>query len=118
MRYVVETINGHLKTRFQYFNHLCQIQFIPYLLVDFRNAAAIHNAFNARLISDVDDVEVISNLMLTSLDETNKLGQLVSRTNLNRSKNLFRSITDLQLPEFPILTERDLYLVASGHTIK
>lgn len=115
IRYVVETINGNLKTMFRYFDHVWQTQSLPHLMSDFRNAAAIHNVFHARFISDVDDAEVISNLMLSALDKKNIMGQLVTKANLNRSVTLSRSITDLELPDFPILVERELYLIALGH---
>ncbi|KAH0534761.1 hypothetical protein KQX54_008093 [Cotesia glomerata] len=76
IRYVVETINGHLKTCFKYFD----------------------------------------NLMKSKLNQKNTLGQIVKECNLNRKRSRFHNINenDLQVQDFPILTEQDLYLIALG----
>ena len=104
-----------VKICFQYFAYVYHPPFPPHLMTDLRNAAAIHSVFYANLISDVMDANEISQLIISELNTKNTLGKVVKEYNLNRKTSRFHSIIDIQLQDFPILTEKDLHLIALGH---
>ena len=53
--------------------------------------------------------------MISKINTKNRIEQILKEYNFNRKTSRFHSITDLQLQDFPILLENDLYLIASGH---
>lgn len=112
-RYAVEVINGRLKQVFRYFDKGWQNKSLPHFMTDFRNAAAILNAYFIRLESDIDDSEDIAHLMLSRLNEPNKLAEIVINNNLNRKSVIFVSITSACVT-FPALSELDLKRIALG----
>ena len=92
VRFVVEIINGQLKTFFRYFDHVWCIQAIPHLMTEFRNAAAIHNMFYSDITPDKDQLQKIARLMLERLTKPNLLFRLVEVQHLNRKTSTFLSL--------------------------
>ena len=84
-------------------------------MINLRKTPAINNFSYANLIYDVTDVNEISQLMISKVNTKNTLGWIVKEYNLNRRTGWFYSITNIQLQDFPILIEKDLYLMTLGH---
>lgn len=114
IKFIVEAINGHLKTCFRYFDYVWCIQSTPHLMIDFRNAAALHNIFYSAIISDVEHSEEIAQLMLNRLHKPNLLFRLVHEQHLNRKTTAFVSLNAHELEGFPVLTKDDLYRISLG----
>lgn len=112
-RYVVEVENGKMKQIFRYFDKVWQNISLPHLMCDFKNAAALLNAYFSRIYSDNDDSEEIADLMLSRLNEPNTLAEYVIGHNLNRKAAFFEPITSTQIT-FPVLSDIDLKQIALG----
>ena len=112
-RFVVETINGHLKTCYKYFNSVWQIQSVPHLMTDFKIAAACHNVFHSAIVSDNDNAE-IAEYMLNRLHKPNDMARIVREFNLNRHQRIFATLGAEELEGFPVLTQNDLQRIALG----
>ena len=67
------------------------------------------------LISNFTDTNETLQLMISELNTKNTLRHIAKEDDLNRKTSRFHSITGIQLQDFPILTEKDLYLIALGH---
>ena len=114
VRYVIEKVNGILKSRFRYFDNVWSNKSITHLMDDFKIACALHNAFFLRMESDIEDCDLIAETMLNNHDKPNLLLQLVNANNLIRKRKLFIKMNAYTLPDFPRLSERNLYHVALG----
>ena len=114
IRFIVESINGHTKTCFRYFNHVWFNRAIPHLMQDFRNDAALHNKLHYRIISDIDNSDEIAQIMLDMLNKPNLLCDLVCDQNLNRRTTSFSPLNSTNIEGFPRLSSHDLYRVSLG----
>jgi hypothetical protein len=86
-RSIVEVINGHLKQCFRYFDKVWPNQSIPHMMVDFRIACTILNAYHPGIESDVGDGLEIAETMLARVGERNGLGDMVVTMGLNRKSS-------------------------------
>ena len=114
VRFVVEVINGHLKTCFRYFDRVWCIQSLPHLITDFRNAAALHNVSHTVIISDAEYTDDITQLMIGRSHKQNLLYRLVLEQQLNRKYTEFILLDAEQLGGFPVLTKNNLYKISLG----
>jgi hypothetical protein len=113
-RYIVEVKNGHLKQCFRLFDKVWPNHSIPHMMIDFRIACAILNAYHPDIESDVRDGMEIAESMLARMDKWNHLSELVAAQNLNRRHAAFEPIDGSSLEDFPQLSEADLRSITLG----
>ena len=113
-RFVIEVINGRLKSCFRYFDKVWSNKSLPHMIDDFRIAASIHNAFYKLIYSDIDDASKIAEMMSNSENKENKLFAVVTANNLNRQSSIFHHLNEIQFEEFPRLSLDELRLIALG----
>ena len=114
MRFVIEVINGILKSKFRYFDKVWNNHSIPHLMEDFRIACAICNAYFPKIDSDKEDYEIIAERMLNKLHKPNLLMDFIIDTGLLRKRKIFTVMNAEIFPEFPKLTLENLYYIALG----
>lgn len=107
-RFVVEARNTHIKNKWTHLNGISEYQSIPYLMKDFNIAAALVNAFGAKIISDANDWERMAVQMLTQIKQPNNLSKHIHKI----PRNAFAPVNDLTL--FPKLNFRDLKDISQG----
>lgn len=117
-RYIVEDINGRMKTQFRLFDHVYVNKSLSHFMDDFRNAGSIYNRFLHRTYNDEGNVDALyANTMLTRIKKPNYLATLINgeirQANNRHRANTFDSI-ESDLIVFPRLTEDDLKLIALG----
>lgn len=114
-RWVVEVVNGRFKRDFKIFRQDYFNRALPHMQDDFRNAAAITNAFHDPITDNVNAsgfMERINN----RVNIENCLAQYVIDHNLNSRRIPFQSMS-AELPdvrEFPRLSEEELVMFALG----
>lgn len=114
-RWVVEVVNGRFKRDFKIFRQDYFNRALPHMQDDFRNAAAITNAFHDPITDSVNAsafVERINN----RINIENCLAEYVIGHNLNSRRVPFQS-KSAELPdvrEFPRLSEEELVMFALG----
>ena len=113
-RYVVEAINGKLKSIFRYINNNWQNRSIAHLRLDLRIAAALLNKFYPTLRSDIDEGEQMARVILAQVNRVNKLARLVEDTQLRVSQATFETMNAETETDFPKLSLDDLRRFAFG----
>lgn len=107
-RFIVEVRNGHIKSKWKYFNSVKNVESIPYLMKDYQVCVALLNSFCVSVRSDKDDWDLIGNTMLSRLNMKNELSMLVSKIPIS----LFTSMNNLTL--FPKLKIEELKEITQG----
>lgn len=111
-RFIVEVINGRIKSYFQYFNKIIQNSTVATLFADFKIACALYNATFEPFPDRTTD-EMITR-MITYLHAPNNLAHLVKNENLNNQRSLFKPLEDAVVELFPNLNIDELLLYACG----
>ncbi|OXU18868.1 hypothetical protein TSAR_003947 [Trichomalopsis sarcophagae] len=114
LRFVIEVVNGILKSKFRIFDHVWFNKSIPHLMQDFKIACAIYNSYFNRIESDKDNCDVIAAAMLRDITKPNLLQNLIDETNLLKKRKVFSTMNADTIPEFPILSWNNLYNIALG----
>lgn len=114
-RWVVEVVNGRFKRDFKIFRQEYFNKALPHMQEDFRNAAAITNAFHDPIIDNINApafVERIHNRM----NHENSLARYVNDHNLNSRRVQFQNMSaeSPELEDFPRLSEQELVMFALG----
>lgn len=114
-RWVIEVINGRFKRDFKllrqdYFNSTLTNAF-----TDFKIAGALLNAFRDPVTDNVN-AEFILNKIHQNINLPNHLFNYVNENNLNRQRVAFMRIdaNELELQDFPRVTEHDIKMFALG----
>ena len=82
VRWVVEAVNGRLKTQFRALHHIVQNTNIESKLMELKICCAILNKYGERFISDKDNSEFIANRILSRMDSPQKLHGAVKENSL------------------------------------
>lgn len=113
VRWVVEAINGLLKT-FKALDHVMPNSQIPYIGDYVRIVASICNAFRPPRVTDDPSSEVIAKRMLMLSKSTNELQSLVEKENWSRKKVIWQEMDGQQVEDFPRLTVDELKQITFG----
>ena len=113
VRWVVEAINGLIKTWKAFNNVFPNIQ-IPYIGDYVRIVCAICNAFRPRRIRDNPDDNLIAERMLRLASQPNHLRERVEEKRWAKKKASWLPITQESLPDFPRLTLDELRYITLG----
>ena len=115
IRWVIETVHGILKNKYRLLDLKRQNKSLCKITIDFLVASCLNNVFGARLISDKDDWQEISNLMIQNRLRPNILQTNVLAQNLNQRSSLFVNIEDVADSLFPDLNDRQIKLITLGN---
>lgn len=112
-RWAVEVVNGRFKRYFKLIRNEFSNNAATHLMMDFKIAGAIINAFHVP-ITDRPDASAILDRTLQKLNVPNILADYVIANNMNRRRASFNyndaSVTLLE--EFPVMTMAELILFA------
>lgn len=111
-RYVIETRNGHFKTIFKIFSKEWININLPYMMTDFRVAAALINFYFKTVESHKDRSTQIATRMLSRLDRPNRLYSIVDKNSFQRKVKLFTQFHDFD--KLPQLSVADLFQISLG----
>ena len=111
-RYVVELVNGIIKQLFKYVHMTIHSSTVSDVFEDFKIACAIYNCIFTPISSKTS--KAVTDKMLRNVNEENKLANLVIEEKLNKKRNIFKPIQDLELHNFPRLQLDDLTLYTCG----
>lgn len=113
IRFIVETINGHMKVIWKIFTHEWNPQAIPHVVIDFQICAGLRNRFFSTFESNKDNATEIAQQMVERVNKKNELADTVLsdqfNRNLKKSFIAFRNFDDL-----PELTLMDLTFISLG----
>lgn len=113
-RWVVEAINGHIKTQFRQLRNQYSNVAAAKMKEEFKIACALLNAFGERF-SDHNLVNEIINQIQIKQNSPNFLAEIVTVNNLNQHRADFISMdAAVGFEDFPILTTDDLIILALG----
>lgn len=110
-RYVVEAVNGHMKSVWQIFNRNWSTGNLLHIRDDFRIGAALLNKFYNIIVADKDDVEVAAK-MLNQVDAPNRLIHIVDLNSFQKHINSFVPVDDAFV--FPRMHESQLKTISQG----
>lgn len=114
VRYVVETINGHFKTKYRLFTNILRNQSLAKAFSFFRIAASLMNKFGQRVSSDRGYEQLIIDSFGDRLSLVNLLQSVVLTEGLrDRRSNKFEYHELMHVP-FPRLEPFDLIKIALG----
>lgn len=102
-RWPVEAINGQLKTRFRFLDHVVQNASLYNVMDDVKIAGALLNYTYKPLVSDEDDPS-IARKMLSLVNKPNRLLNLVKERNFDAQRKPFTKLDSSQIPDFPVLS--------------
>ena len=80
----------------------------------FEIAGALHNLYEKRLLSDIGNEDVISNLILHNPEKPNDLQLYVEEKGLKRKRVCFEILNEASLSDFPVLSIDQLELLTLG----
>lgn len=106
--FVVEARNTHIKNTWKHLSGINIHQSIPHLKKDFQICAALVNKYGQSIVSDRNDWENISDIMLSNFNEPNALNAIAHRI----PRDQFRNVVNLTL--FPKFTYGELKLNSQG----
>ncbi|XP_041983230.1 uncharacterized protein LOC121736207 [Aricia agestis] len=114
-RWVVETINGRFKRDFKMFRYRVFNTALPTVMMDYRIAAALINAFQ-QPYEDSQYTEQFIETINRNMNRPNLLADYVVERNLNRQRATFvrLEVNDQTFEDFPRLTQEELILFAVG----
>ncbi|KAJ8670933.1 hypothetical protein QAD02_002192 [Eretmocerus hayati] len=81
---------------------------------DFENACALYNAFHIKMESDKKDYEFVAQSMRDEVDKENLILDMINDLGLVRTRRIFVKMDANSLPEFPTLSDQDLYRISLG----
>ena len=113
-RFVVEMVNGAIKQRYRYFDHIWSTKAVPHLIEDFKIACAIYNKYGTRILSDSGEGEEIAQNILSRENRPNKLLELITGENLHKKRSRFTRMEVDSLSEFPKLSPGDIKSITLG----
>lgn len=112
VRYVVEVVNGHIETRFRFFNDTIRNSLLDIAYKAFRIACGLINKYGQRIYSDGGRENEIIQLFRERLHFPNFLQSLVTAENLIRTR---RGFEDFQFSnDLPCLSLGELKRIAGG----
>lgn len=111
-RFVVETINGHLKTIWKIFSREINPLSVPYIALDFQICAALKNKFFCTFEPNKSIAPEIARRMIDRLTEPNRLSKVV--LNEKFVSNLKKFTPFHELNELPQLSYLDLLYISLG----
>ena len=112
-RWVVEAVNGRLKTRFRAMHHILQNTNIESKLMELKICCAIINKYGTRFISDKDHTDTIVSRIISRLEIPHQLFNMIEGNGLFRKRLGFRTFD----PDREKILDQhllQLYLTATG----
>lgn len=103
-----------LKRKFKLLDRIIPNTQLHSIGTEFRIAAALHNMFSPRLLSDHDDYSKIVFEMKRLKTTENEIQKLVIERNLNRKKASFKAMDSDADINFPPLSDSQLKLITLG----
>lgn len=85
-RFVVEVKNGHVKNQWKLLKQVQIHQSIQYLKQNFQIAAALVNAFSAKVLSDKNDWNHIASTMMAKANDRNNMLSFIKKYPKTHSK--------------------------------
>ena len=114
VRWVIESINGHLKNKFKNIGNVCRNASLENTYKDIKIACALLNKYGTRLYSDRNNDEMIIDQVRIRRNKENLLFNLVNSEDLNRRTVGFTRYDRHARQAFPILNYDALYKIAIG----
>lgn len=111
-RFVVETINGHLKTIWKIFNRDLNPLIVPYITTDFQICAALKNKFFCTFEPNKSIAPEIANRMVDRVTKPNELSKIVLSDRFNSSLKKFTPFHEWN--ELPHLSYLNLLYISLG----
>lgn len=114
MRFVIETSNGRMKSKWHLFGKIIPSILTPHLMADYKIGAALLNAFAKPIICDKVDYLDIGSRMLNLIDTKNLLQPIIKSHSFQRTKKRYFHEIDQNNLVFPQLNEKDLKNLSLG----
>lgn len=109
-RWVIEAVNGKMKTCFRYLDGTLQNTSLPKSTETLKICAALYNAYHPRLYSDQGSEEFIIERFNRLINSENKLHFFLDQSGILRKTTSFSTFTG----DIPELTEQQLYRITLG----
>ncbi|CAF4655771.1 unnamed protein product [Rotaria sp. Silwood2] len=115
IRWVVESANGRIKT-WRFFDHVVPNSMLPIVGDLFSIICALINAYRPLLVRDVANDNKVADIMLSLMNESNKLKEYINSLNNERKSNLKWTQIDANnaVYDFPILSLEQLNDITLG----
>jgi hypothetical protein len=107
-RWVIEVINGKLKTLFKQNNKVHQTSELPHVIDDMRVSAAILNKFYGTYSSDKGSELIISTNMKAKLNTPNALESIIETNHLDKKRVVYEKMTVDSIPAFPKIDTKSI----------
>ena len=114
VRWIVETVHGRVAQRYKLLHNAVDNKMLPKVRSLCRIIGYLENRFCNRSWGDDAMTTEILDYMESRLHVRNTLGELVERERWLRRSTLLQTVSATDLIDFPILTEQQLLVFASG----
>ena len=112
IRYVVEVVNGHLKTKYRFLDHCIQNNILDQAHRIYKIVAAINNRFGNRIVSDVGRTSEVVQTFRDNLHRQNLSKDLVEAEGLVRRRSYYISLDSFD--GIPYLSLKELRRIVGG----
>lgn len=113
IRWVVEAVHGANKQKFNFLDRKLDNKLLPKTGVFCRIACFLNNAYGKRFDSDIDLSKKIIAVMNSKKQEDNNLAKDIEANRWARRKVPFKTISSVDLIDFPELTEEELKIIST-----
>ena len=112
VRYVVEVVNGHLKTKYSFLSNCLRNNLLDQAHRIYRIVASINNKFGSRIYSDQGREAEVIQTFLDNLSRDNLLKAIVEELGLVRRRSYFSPLESFD--QIPCLSLGQLRRIAGG----
>ena len=102
-RWIIETINGHLKNTFRINSKVLRTVTLEHSIDDWRISAALLNRFYHEYEPDLNEINIATR-MKTKLNVPNRLETILNEHQLDRKRKDFTKLSPNSVRDFPKLT--------------
>lgn len=114
MRFVIETANGRMKTKWSLFQKIIPSILTINLMSDYKIGAALLNAFSKPILCDKDDFLNIGSRMVASLHVKNPLARIINSKKFKKTQKKHFGTLEGRL-NFPKLTQEQIKNISLGN---
>lgn len=113
IRWVVESANARIK-RWKYLDRVLPNSQVPYIGDYLRIICAVCNKYLPALSKSSESDEIEAQHMLQLASNSNSLQQQIISRGLEKSRAVWKTVTETELDDFPRLTEEQLRTITCG----
>jgi hypothetical protein len=106
-RWIVEARNGHIKSKFKFFNSVIPMAYLANIGDFFRICCAILNAFSPPILMS-DANPALAREILDRAESPNEVQMYIDEHNLRRQRARWMDFNSTELPNFPRLDYEEL----------